>query len=284
MTKELNTLVEDIYDLFNPEKNHEVSEENLEVLCENLKDVLRQRLKAQDKTRGALRFSSLGKPDRQLWFEAHPDPDNTEKMLPKTYLKFMYGDVIEQLLLFLVRESGHSVEMEQAEVEYGGVKGHIDCIVDGVLVDVKSASPFGFKKFKEDNVPADDPFGYVEQLSGYSSILTPGQDAAWLAMDKVAGDICVSTLPNYIIEQFPPQEKIEHQKKVIESETPPELCHQPVPDGKSGNLKLPTPCSYCSHKFRCHPGVRTFIYSTGPRYLTKVARTPDVHEVKGKGG
>ncbi len=150
------------------------------------------------------------------------------------------------------------------------------------MVDVKSASSYGYKKFESDTVVQDDPFGYVAQLSGYASELTPGDDAAWLAMDKVAGDICISTLPNTVIKHHLPGPRIEELKKVIASEVPPDLCYDPVPDGKSGNLKLPTPCSYCAHKFRCHSDLRTFLYSTGPRFLTKVVKVPDVVEITGQ--
>lgn len=278
----LEDLPKDIYNLFDPDVDHECSEDNLNAFANGLKDIMRQRLKKYTPPASPLRFSSLGKPDRQIWFEAHPEPGTKEAMVPKTYLKFLYGDIIEAMLLFLAKEAGHEVEGEQKEVEVEGVKGHIDAIIDGVVVDVKSASSYGYKKFKDRRVTEDDPFGYVAQLAGYSNVLTPGQDAAWLANDKVAGDICISPLPSVVIKHHPPQERIEHLKEVIESETPPELCYQPIPDGKSGNIKLDTGCSYCSHKYRCYPDLRVFLYSTGPRFLTKVVREPDVIEVIGQ--
>ena len=278
---ELNDLPKDIYSLFDPDQGHECNEENLNAFADNLKQLLRERLAKHERPASSLRFSALGKPDRQAWFDAHPDPAKEEPLTPKTYLKFMYGDVIEQLLLFLAKEAGHSVEQEQAEVSVDGVKGHIDAIIDGVVVDVKSASPYGYKKFKDGEVVANDPFGYVAQLSGYSNVLTPGQDAAWLAQDKVSGDICISRLSVPVIKAHPPAERIEQLKKVVSLEEPPSYCHELVPDGKSGNLKLDTPCSYCRHKFRCRDGIRTFLYSTGPRFLAKVVREPDVPEVKG---
>ena len=280
MTKKtLDTLVGDIYDLFDPNVNHVCDEKNLDAFAENMKDLMRVRLRARPESSPVLRFSALGRPDRQIWMDAHPVVGGKEELIPKTYLKFLYGDIIEQMLLFLAKESGHEVTNEQAEVEVGGVTGHIDAIIDGVVVDVKSASPFGYKKFEEQTVTSDDPFGYVAQLAGYASVLTPGESAAWLANDKVGGDICVSPLSSVVIGHYPPGERIDELKKVIQNETPPELCYQPVPDGKSGNLKLPTGCSYCAHKFRCHPGLRTFIYSTGPRFLTHVEKTPEVLEV-----
>lgn len=276
----LETLPQDIYSLFDPEKEHVINEDNLNTFAENLKAIFRTRLgKQRDTSDRPLRFSSLGKPDRQIWFDAHPIEGGKEKLVPKTYLKFLYGDIIEQMLLFLAKEAGHEVTHEQGSVEVSGVTGSIDAIIDGTVVDVKSASSYGYKKFKERTVTEDDPFGYVAQLSGYANVLTPGKDAAWLANDKVAGDICVSPLRSVVIEHYKPEERIDHLKKVIESDTPPEKCYEDIPDGKSGNRKLSTPCSYCSHKSRCWDGLRAFAYSTDPRYLTVVAKLPEVPEI-----
>ncbi len=280
-TKQLEDLPSDVYDLFDPNTDHEASEELLDEMCDNLKDILRSRLKAAgERSGGAIRFSAMGKPDRQIWFDSRPDPSVDEQLLPKVYLKFLYGDVIEQLFLYLAKEAGHSVTDEQKEIEVDGVKGHIDAIIDGVVVDLKSASSFGYKKFENDTVEQDDPFGYVAQLAGYANVLTPGKEAAWWAVDKSSGDNCISKLSPITIKHYPPEDRIEHLKEVVERDEPPELCHQPVPDGKSGNMKLPTACSYCKYKFRCHPDVRTFLYSNGPRFLTKVAKAPNVPEVQ----
>lgn len=277
--KTLDTLVEDIYTLFDINQHHVPNEDNLTEFAENMKELLRLRLAERENLSDPLRFSSLGRPDRQLWYIAQGAPQ--EDLSPKTYFKFLYGDVIEQLVLFLAKEAGHSVERMQEEIEVDGVKGHIDAIIDGVVVDVKSASPFGYQKFKNRNVLFDDPFGYVQQLSGYSSVLTPGREAAWIAFDKVSGDICVSELPATNIADFDPAKRIAHLKEVINSPIPPERCYAPVPDGKSGNMKLNTGCSYCSFKHTCWPNLRTFLYSNGPKFLTTVVREPDVPELKG---
>lgn len=276
---DVRTIPADVYSLFDPSVDHKVSEDNLESLCENLKGLIRDRLAVQHSRSGALRFSSLGKPDRHLWYDAHPVEGGTEPLLPKTYLKFMYGDVIEQLLLFLVKEAGHEVTHEQHEVEADGVLGHIDAIIDGTVVDVKSASPYGYKKFQMNTVPEDDPFGYTAQLAGYASVLTPDKPAAWLAMDKVGGDICVSILPTSVIKYHQPEPRIKELKEVLEADEPPPRCYDLIPDGKSGNMKLPPGCSYCAHKFRCYPDLRVFLYSTGPRFLAVTAKVPDVPEV-----
>lgn len=277
--KNLNDLPQDIYSLFNPDEDHECNEDNLTEFADNLKDILRARLRKAEPRTSPLRFSALGRPNRQIWYDAHPEEGGKEALRPNVFVKFLYGDILEQMLLFLAKEAGHSVEQQQAEVEVDGILGHIDAIVDGVVVDVKSASPFGYKKFEDRRVTEDDPFGYVAQLSGYADVLTPGEGAAWLAIDKVGGDICVSPLAPVVIKHHPPLERINELRKVIESETPPERCYEDVPDGTSGNRKLATGCSYCPHRSRCWPNLRAFAYSTGPRYLTQVSKLPQVPEI-----
>lgn len=274
---DISTLVEDIYSLFDPEKHHVPNEENITAFCENIGSLLRTKLGARPPDESPLRFSNLGKPDRQLWYIAQGTP--REDMNPHTYFKFLYGDVIEQLVLFLAKEAGHSVEKEQLEIEVDGVKGHIDAIIDGVVVDVKSASPFGYKKFKEGNHITEDPFGYIPQIAGYTNVLTPDSGAAFIAFDKVSGAICVADVSASVIEALPPAPRIAHLKAVITSPIPPPRCYPDEEDGKSGNRKLGTGCSYCAFKQECWPGLRTFIYSNGPRYLTEVKRVPDVPEV-----
>lgn len=277
----LKELPNDIYNLFDPERDHKIDEKNLEIFFKDLRNILVARLGKQSKTsERPVRFSSLGRPDRQVWMDANPDPNiPPEPLLPKTYVKFLYGDVIEQLFLFLAREAGHTVTDQQRQVEVNGVTGSIDCLIDGVLVDVKSASPFGYKKFEDGTIIQDDPFGYVYQLSGYASVVTPGEPAAWLAVDKTMGDVCVTPLPHTVIKHHDPTDRINHLKQVVSSDTPPPICYSPVPDGKSGNMQLAKECSYCVHKRRCFPSVRTFLYSTGPRYLTEVVREPNVPEL-----
>lgn len=276
MTK-IETLVDDIYKLFDPKHGHEVNEENLEQFANNIKELVRLRLAMREEKSSPLRFSALGTPDRKLWYAAQGGEQ--EELNAKTYFKFLYGDVIEQLVLFLAKESGHEVTHEQEEVSCDGVLGHIDAIIDGVVVDVKSASPYGFQKFKNNEFIEDDPFGYVPQISGYANVLTPRQGAAFLAFDKVSGELCLSPVSATIVGDFDLKQRIEHQKEVIALPEPPERCYPDVEDGKSGNRKLGTECSYCVYKKECWPGLRTFLYSSGPKYLTNVVRVPDVYEV-----
>lgn len=284
-TKDPSTLPEDIFALLDDENDHEVSEENVEWAGECFKSLLRTRLTKRVEKKGeeVLRFSSLGKKDRQLWYQANM-PEKAEKFGGKTNFKFLYGDAIEVLLLFLAKESGHDVTHEQYEVEIDGIKGHTDCVIDGVPVDCKSASPYSFNKFKDGSFVFDDVFGYVSQLSGYATALRNTDRAGFLVADKVNGDICFAELDKLTIESNHPAPRIAELRESIASPTPPSRCYPLVPEGKSGNMKLGVSCSYCSFKDECWKdsnkgqGLRKYYYSRGPVWLASVVREPKVEQ------
>lgn len=281
--KTIDTLVEDIYGLFKTPSDLEkhIADE----VARGISETLTHRLKTDGEERKfTLRMSNLGKPDRQLWYEAHR-PTLREDLPPNTYIKFLFGDVWEAIILGLAEAAGHKVELKQAEVELDGILGHIDCVIDGVLVDVKSASPFSFTKFSKRQLEEDDPFGYMEQMSGYAEALG-GLNGAFLVVEKVLGKI---VLVQYDYEEsLKPtriRERIAHLKGVIaDADNIPDRCHPTVPDGKSGNEALNVNCSYCAFKKDCWAdandgiGLRTFIYANGPKFLTTVVREPNVPE------
>lgn len=279
------SLPEDIYRILSDAVDHEVSEDNVEKAGELFKQVLRTRLRKKTPSSGeqVLRFSSLGKKDRQLWYAANK-PETAEETPPKALLKFLYGDLIEVLIIFLAKEAGHEVTDEQLEVNEDGVVGHIDCLIDGIPVDVKSASPYGFKKFENGTFVFDDPFGYVQQLSGYANNLGKTDRAGFLAVEKVDGSICFAEIDEYTIRGNEPKPRIDDLRSVINRPEPPVRCYPDKPDGKSGNRKLDIGCSYCPYKYECWKdsnngqGLRKFFYSRGPVWLTHVEKTPKVDE------
>lgn len=227
-------------------------------------------------------MSNIGKGARQLWYDKRYGRD--EVLPPSTIFKFIYGDLIESLLLFLARVSGHSVSARQAEVVVDGIKGHIDADIDGVTVDVKSASTHSFRKFADGTLVENDPFGYVEQLAGYCE--GRDTDGAFLAADKQNGHIAYLSIPRQDLKSVVDvNERIKYIKGAVESDIEPERCYEDEEEGKSGNRALAINCSYCSHKFRCWAdanggiGLRTFSYSNGPKFFTKIAREPQVREI-----
>lgn len=272
--KKIDTLVEDIYKLFG-EKSGEValSLEAPLVLKDN---------RSGDKP-PTLRMSNIGKPLRQLWYEINK-PKDREPIEPNALIKFGYGHFLEVMLLDLCVKAGHVVVDRQREVQLDGIKGHIDAIVDGVLIDCKSASTYSFNKFKDGTIRQDDPFGYIAQLAGYSEALG-GIDAAFLVIDKTLGHVCLVQFSKEELQRFQVSSKIDTVRKAVGQQEPPSRCYTPVPYGKSGNESLAVGCSYCGFKHICWAdandgrGLRGFAYSQGPVWFTKVSNEPKVPEI-----
>ena len=273
--KKLYNLVHDIYNVLEKKqaaKDVDVAEV-IDRFGESMKAVLWNVLTDREDTR-TLRMSNIGKTDRYLWL-LHREYKQ-EALQPHTLMKFLYGHATEELLLALVELSGHKVTNQQKKVEINDIQGSMDCCIDDVLIDIKTTSTYGFKKFKEGTVRADDPFGYVAQLQGYAAALGH-TEGGWLAIDKGNGHLTLH------IENFkhddPIEERIDHLKETVESNVLPEQCHPEIPDGKSGNMKLAVGCSYCIFKKECFPHLKVFSYSTGPRFLTHVVNYPKVPEI-----
>lgn len=234
----------------------------------------------QNERQPTLRMSSVGKPLKQLWYELNGY--KAEEINGQAYLKFLYGDLIESLILVLAEASGHKVERLQEEISVDGVLGHIDAVIDGVLIDVKSASPYSYMKFENGTLFDSDVFGYQGQLCGYAKALN--LPAAWIAINKVSGEICVLKLPQESIDEYDIRSRIELVRSTCSSEKPPERCYSDEPFQKSGNRKLGVGCSYCGWKTDCWKdsnngeGLRKYIYSTGPVWLTSVIKEPNVFQ------
>jgi RecB family exonuclease len=94
-------------------------------------------------------------------------------------------------------------------------------------------------------------------------------------VDKTLGNICLDTYPKTETDY---SAKVDELREMLAKPEPPDRQFEPVPEGKSGNEKLCTYCSYCDFKKECYPELRTFIYSNGPVFLTKVEREPKVFE------
>jgi hypothetical protein len=274
----IETLIEDIYGLFN---GHEYDPGDVQAFGLSVADTITKRI-GRDHGPPALRMSNLGTPcERKLWYTVN-EPEHGEPFDAQTKLKFLYGDILEELLLFLASASGHEVVGRQDELEILGVKGHPDAIIDGRLVDVKSASSYSFQKFKNHDLRGNDPFGYLDQLGAYlyasrdNPALVDKNKASFLVIDKTLGHLTLDTY-RFDLSEYP--QKVQQKIDAVAGSKPPRE-YDDEPDGKSGNRKLGTTCGYCAFKSRCWPELRTFLYGNGPRFLTRVARLPDVHEVK----
>ena len=284
--KSVYTLVDDIYKLMETKEVAEGVdlEAAIDLFGENVKDLMRKEFGEKRSDNRKLRMSNIGREDRYLW-NVYNDVEKSDDIQGHTYVKFLYGHLIEEMLLFLTKAAGHEVTDEQKKCEVNGITGSMDCKIDGIVTDVKSVSTYGFRKFKDGSLAYDDPFGYIGQIKGYA-YAEGATKFGWLAMDKQNGHLTYllydsedTQAPVHDLISYDIKERIDHVKKLVEQPTPPDVCYEPIADGKSGNRKLAVGCSYCAYKKECWPSVRAFAYSTGPRYLIEVHNEPKVQEI-----
>lgn len=294
-SKTIETLVSDIEEvLLNGIMDSDDAERSLDSFLGSLRDTIKSKYFVVDRQpdrdgeesgqprKGTLRMSNIGTPcNRKLYYSVN-NPEEAAPLTPEAKMKFFFGDILEELLLFLAEVSGHKVEGRQDEVYIEGIRGRRDAIIDGVLIDVKSASTNSFKKFKNHELEKDDPFGYIDQINSYlhasesDPLITDHSRAGFLAIDKQLGHIC---LDFYDKSSFPYDELFRFKKDMVNMDEPPARGFHPEPDGKSGNMKLGVNCSYCDFKKKCWPSMRTFLYSNRPVHLVHVERPPNVPEL-----
>ena len=280
----LSTLVPDIYEhleLLSEGQALPISEEEIDRTTEAIKTCLLAWANPEERNRDfTVRMSNVGKPDRQLWYEKR-DPNVKSSIDGPTQIKFLYGHILEEIALMLVRMTGHKVTDEQKEVVVEGITGHMDCKIDGEVVDVKTASRFAFNKFKDGRLAEDDPFGYLGQLAAYEAA-EGTENGGFLVMNKESGELCMYVPDD--LDKPNIKTKITNLLSALDLETKPDFCYPQIPDGKKGNMKIAKGCNWCSYKQDCYKdsndgqGLRAFKYANGMSYLTEVVVTPKVEE------
>lgn len=222
--------------------------------------------------------SELGKCPRALWYDLH-GTHATEPISGKALIKFSYGDIVEEMFLYLAEEAGHKVELRQFGVETvldngWTVKGRIDAAIDGVIVDVKSAGSRAYQKFTGgylDN--KDDSFGYNYQLGFYTEVMNPPVGSMYWAVNKETADstLCVPddvealNQAKYISEQLELREE-----GSLELSYSGFSCHE-IPKGLTSSRVIPVQCSYCQHQKHCYRNFNNehgLVIAKHPKYNT----------------
>lgn len=282
--KSINTLIPDIHHLVQHEKgwfDEQISDalraSTARTLCSHFNEPRYRPGKAK------IRMSGLGpKCPCALWYAIN-HPELAEPLPPWAEVKFAYGYILEGLAITLARAAGHTVEGEQDELILDGIIGHRDAVVDGVVVDFKSCSSIAFRKFKDRSLKQNDSFGYLDQLSAYvvasadEEIVRVKDRGYFVAIDKTLGHM---VLYEHIVEDPGAiRQRIAQYKVLVERPTPPVCTCGTRKSGESGNIELGITASYSPYKYCCFPNLRTFRYSGGVKYLSKVLRKPEVTEV-----
>lgn len=283
--KTIDTLIQDIYQLV----NDQVAPLHSGVFGLNVDNGYMRQLTPRTKVREDKKFyfSEIGEQcGRKLWWKYHGGV-SAASLPAATRIKFMYGDMLEELVLQLARDSGHEVCDEQKEVRYTIndegwiVSGRLDASIDGEVVDVKSVTKYSEQKFHGGLV--DDPFNYFSQLNGYAC--TEKKQASFLTIQKELGHI----------HRFPIEPDLAHWEQVTRNAVKtvsgelPTTRYDLQPQSKtSKNEKLCVQCSYCDFKKVCWAdanggeGLKGYSYSDKVVWLANVVDEPRVEPFKGE--
>lgn len=204
--------------------------------------------------RGTISLSSIGKCPRQLAYGYHGIEKNGKEIDSRAKIIFWTGDLIEFTIVGLAKLAGVTLiatGLQQVAVNFKlnekVLKGHPDGIVVGDklrLLEIKSMSSYGFKKFEAGEI---DP-SYLAQINCYMEAL--GLDECiFVALSKDSG-----VLGERIVRKDP---AIVHKcrlnaLKVVES-TPERLPAQPPEYGANDKGFYTWNCLYCAYYKTCRP-------------------------------
>lgn len=240
----------------------DIDEQLIEEFGENCKEALRKQFVEQYDDSWRLRMSNVGRPIRQLHLEKEYGPSKK----PAEF-KFVstYGDLVECLMMFVLKASGVNVTSEQERVSLKvsdtDINGTYDLTIDGEVWDIKSASPYAFdNKFSSyDRLKESDDFGYLSQGYGYAKAADT-KFAGLILINKVNGSFKVLTTPDYEVtyntEADEYYEKMVQTVKHFENDEPIPECQGVVEETfyqkPTGNYVLTGSCMFCDYKEQCH--------------------------------
>ncbi len=253
-----------------------IDEKIIEEFGERCKEALRRQFNSEKKE-FKIRMSSVGKPLCQQQLEK--EQAKAEELPASVKLKFIFGDMVEALVMAVMEASGINIESYQEEVSYDlgkvNIKGTLDVVIDGKVYDIKSTSKHAFTyKFSNPNgfanLVKDDPFGYVSQgyLYGAAKGIPFG---GWIAFNKETGDIAVLKTPE---NSGAYERKALHTAKVnakaLADDAPFERCFKKeaelVRRKLTGNYTLGVNCRYCKFKQSCWG--KELVFRKNPRGAT----------------
>lgn len=275
MTTSIHTLIPDIYELLRSGRAW-LPEPDAQALGLDIGRRLSEQFNRENR-KPTLRMSKLGPQCSQaVWYSIHR-PDLAAPLQPWVLNKFAYGHILEAWVVALAKAAGHRVEGEQDELIVDGIVGHRDCVIDGRIVDVKSAASQSLGKFETGSIANSDTFGYLDQLDAYmvgslADPLVEVKDKGYLlAIDKQLGHLALhehTCRPDHI------RQRIADYKAIVALDRPPPCTCETVSDGEGGNVKLGVRASYSDYKFVCWPHLRTALYAKGPVFFTHVSKWP----------
>jgi|TARA_R110002110_G_scaffold52381_2_gene152506 hypothetical protein len=247
--------------------------------------VLRQLDEGHEQT-GGLRLSQSGTCVKQLAYQYHHAEGNGMQIDAASKIAFVIGDITESILVSALMEGfeqsglGHlycaGADQETVHLPVAikdgytaSIAGHPDGSMQimtqdnkpvSCILEVKSMSDYGFKKFRKEGLGPKD--SYYSQVQAYMA----SKGFSWtyvVAYSKSAGAKDAEILENgewhpvsAIYGQWIPfdQEHVFHIKEKFRSvilSSDPEQIDRPYGPDKKGRLSFP--CDYCKYYKTCFP-------------------------------
>ncbi len=177
-------------------------------------------------------------------------------------MRNMFGDLVEQLAIIVMKAAGVDIQSEQKKIKYKPTKdieinGALDVEIDDKVWDIKSASPWSFtNKFGENGgfttVATDDVFGYATQ--GY--IYAEGANkpfGGWIVINKSTGEWTLTETPLADDKYKANALKVAKDNVVaLQSNKEFERCYEDEEEyfnkKPTGNRILGKECTFCAYK------------------------------------
>jgi hypothetical protein len=208
-----------------------------------------------------LRMSNIGKPLCQLQMAkaGHQKAEITAQQR----MNFIIGDLMEVVLKAVLKSADVGFEDGkdmQLLVNGEVLKGENDCLTDGEVDDIKSASGWSFdNKFDSfASLVSGDSFGYIGQLVGYSEGMKVPL-GGWWVWNKQDGRITYLRFDEAIQNKEAILADFRMKEEALRTNAPFKRCFDDEEDTfykkKTGHRKLPTmgTCSWCEYRFKCWP-------------------------------
>ena len=241
----------------------EVSDDLIDQFGKACSDSFRKQFTDQRNKKFGLRASNIGRPLCQLQMEKKGVKGEGQPYNAK--MRNLFGDIIEQMAIIVMKAAGVEIEAEQKKIKYNinkgtNISGALDVEIGGKVWDIKSASPWSFtNKFGENGsfhtVATDDVFGYTTQ--GY--VYAEGADkpfGGWIVINKSTGEWTLTETP--MADDEYKEKALDTVKKnasALKRNKKFERCYEDEEEyfrkQKTGNRVLNNTCSFCPYKFPC---------------------------------
>ena len=243
----------------------QIDEKLIDEFAENCKALIKKQFTSDRDRSFRVRMSGIGRPLCQLQMEKAGA--EREQSPYNNKLRFLIGDMIEALTVFIIKSSGIKVDSEQKGVKRknkyfeNGLTGTYDIEINNKIFDIKSASDWSFKnKFNMGfgAVAEKDVFGYLSQ--GYLYADTEKKDfGGWIVINKSSGEICLTEPPKDDKVYKDKGLKVANDNiNALMQNKPFERCFDEVEETYrnklTGNKRLDSVCEWCSFKHPCWGG------------------------------